>query len=220
MKNATLFLLLCFSVAKGLCQENKATVVPDTFSIAGLPHTWMLIDTASRFEITGDHSFILAAAKGTDLHYPASGAFRRHNAPKAVFRPAADFEFSAKLAPSFQSRYNGGAVLLYSDSTQWAKMLFQYTGEKCIVGMSVVEKSLTDDSYYNVSDTTSIYMRVKKAGAVCSFYLSSDGISWSLTRQFIYAKPGSMQVGFYVQSPLGPECAVVFSEISYKELEP
>jgi hypothetical protein len=199
-------------------QSKESPRLVDTFTINAFSNTWKTEDRVKALEITGDRSFVLTADSGTDLHYPASGAFKRHNAPKTLFRPSADFEFSAKLTPTFQTKYNGGALLLYSDTTQWAKMLFQYTGEKCIVGMSVVESSLTDDSYYAVSDSVSIYMKLKKAGAVCSFYLSSDGVYWNLTRQFVYANPASMRVGFYAQSPLGPECTVVFSGIVYKAL--
>lgn len=215
-------LLVAILYCVGFCScaaQKQAGKYTSSFFIKAVPYSWTLLDGTKPVEILDDSSFALTAAKGTDLHYPASGAFRHHNAPKVLFAPAASFEFSAKLEPRFADRYDGGALLLYSDTTQWAKILFQWTGEKTILGMSVVKEGLTDDSYFAASDSAAIYLKLKKTGAVCAFYTSADGIGWSLTRQFVYKSNERIRLGFYAQSPVGSECRVVFSSIRYTMLK-
>lgn len=208
------FLLAIFT---GFAQAQDVPKGRDTFSIKALPKTWQADSNRQSLMITGDSSFVMAAAVGTDLHYPTSRVFKRHNAPKVLFKPGADFDFSAKLKPSSQSDYNGGGLLLYTDTTQWAKVLFQRAGDKYIIGMSVVEHSVTDDSYFPVNDVVDIWLRVKKSGATCSFFVSTNGLDWRLARQFAYTNPENMRLGFYAQSPLGPQCTVYFSAIRYTE---
>lgn len=219
MRNCFLLIAFCLSFSVAQAQSNSLEKYrADTFSIAAVPYRWLLEDGQEEVEKVSGNAFKMKAGKGTDLHYPASGAFRRHNAPKALFQPGTDFEFSAKVTPTFDGKYNGGAILLYADTLHWAKILFQYTAERCIIGMSVVENGKTDDSYYPTDEVASIFLQVKKAGAVCSFYISGDGKTWKLTRQFIAPHPERLWAGFYTQAPVAAACTVLFSDISYKEV--
>jgi uncharacterized protein len=207
---AIAFLLIACSRPKiNAVKHNAGYLVP------AIGKDVQLLDSWKTFTILGGDSIAFTSAKGTDLHNPASGAFRRHSAPKLLFATSDTFELSAKLMPDFNGRYNGAAILLYTDTLRWAKMLFQNTGNGRIIGMSVVREGQTDDSYFNISDSSSIYMRLKKAGPVCSFYVSSNGADWKLTRQFVYSQPA--KAGFYVQSPLADSCRTIFSQIVYKE---
>jgi len=211
-------LLFCIAFS---CTAQKRTIDDkDAFSIKAVPHSWKLWEGTVPVEIVSDSSFALTAGKGTDLHYPASGSFRHRNAPKVLFTPANSFELSARLQPRFGNRYDGGALLLYSDTTQWVKILFQWTGDKAILGMSVVKEGITDDSYYAALDSSKVYLKLKKTGDVCAFYMSANGITWNLTRQFVYKASPYTGLGFYVQSPVGTQCRVLFSEIHYTALRP
>jgi uncharacterized protein len=158
---------------------------------------------------------LLTASAGTDLHNPASGAFQKSNAPKFLFSPDQNFDFSARVAPSHDNLYDGGALLIWTDAGNWAKVLLQNTGSGSILGLSVVENSLTDDSYFQINSAREVYLRLLKKGSVCTFYTSIDGTTWTVLRQFVYHRPDQMHVGFYAQSPKGPSCQVIFSDIKY-----
>lgn len=210
-----MFLTFFYAQLHSCAAQKQLVNDKDSFSIRAVSHFWKVLDATTPVEVLSDSSFTLTATKGTDLHNPVSGAFRRHNAPKALFTPTVNFEFSARIQPQFDAKYDGGALLLYTDTTQWAKILFQWTGEKTILGMSVVKEGITDDSYYAASDSGAVYMKLKKTGAVCAFYTSTDGVTWNLTRQFVYKSDQPLGLGFYVQSPVGEQCRVVFSSIRY-----
>lgn len=189
-----------------------------SWQLDSLPRALFLIDSAKGVTILSANSLSIKAPRNTDLHNPASGAFRKNNAPKLLFQPAASFDMSVKVAPSFDSKYDGGALILWGDTANWAKILFQYTGTGYVTGMSVVKQHNTDDSYYPAPPDRVIYLRIKKLKDVCTFYTSSDGQQWNVTRQFLYPFKKELAVGFYVQSPVGDSCEVIFSDIRYAKL--
>ena len=186
--------------------------------IKSLP-PFIVIDGVKEFRVLSDEAVEMTADTKTDLHNPASGTAFFGNAAKFLFTPAKDFDFSAKVKPDFEDRYDGGAVLIYSDRDNWAKILFQYTGDKLILGNSVVKNKITDDSYFNIPQNKEIYLRVRKVGRVFTFLTSQDGKQWDVVRNFVYNKPENMKIGFYSQSPIGPDCKVVYSEIKYEGKE-
>lgn len=188
-------------------------------AVEGLPYRWKFTPNAKK-PVSGPGKRLSFGAGGeTDLHYPASGAYRRHNAPMALVTPVGDFEFSAKVEPGFKAQYDGGALLLYSDTLNWAKILLQRSGTNPLVGMSVVRKGVTDDAYYPAADGGTMYFKISRAGQLCSFHASANGKDWTLTRQFVFSAPAPVQVGFYVQSPAGKGSRVAFSDIIFKSLQ-
>ena len=184
-------------------------------SIKAIP-PFVVVDKVKEIKAISDNSLVMIAGEKTDLHNPASGTSFFNNAPKLLFTPGNDFDFSAKVKPDFEGRYDGGAVLVYSDRDNWAKILFKFTGDKLILGNSVVKNKITDDSYFNIPQNREIYLRVRKVGRVFTFLTSQDGKQWDVVRDFVYHKPENMKIGFYSQSPVGKDCEVVYSEISYK----
>ncbi|MGV3538326.1 MAG: DUF1349 domain-containing protein [Rufibacter sp.] len=198
--------------------QTTSPTAPDRLPFPTLPFEFHLLDSPLVAKVVSPNTLFLAARKGTDLHNPASGVFRRSNAPKAVFTPDAEFEFSAKVRPSHENLYDGGALLIWTDNQNWAKLLLQNTGETSVLGLSVVENGLTDDSYFQVGNAREVFLKLVKKGKVCTFYTSHDGTTWTVLRQFVYHRPEKMQIGFYAQSPKGPECQVEFSHITYTRL--
>ncbi len=187
----------------------------DSGRIKAIPYSYILMHNPLDFKILSDSSIVMTAGKGTDLHNSASGSYAKGNAPKFLFTPDTDFDFSARIKPSFDKQYDGGAVLVYSDTDNWAKILFQNTGTKLILGTSVVKNKITDDSYFNIPQNTEIYLRVRKTGRVYTFYTSQDGKEWSVVRDFVYSAPANMKIGFYSQSPVGSACKVEYTDIRY-----
>src|SRR5687768_972418 len=182
--------------------------------VKAIPYPYTLLENPKEFKVLSDNVIVMTAGKETDLHNPANGSYFRHNAPKFLFTPDANFVFSARVKPSFENQYDGGAILLYSDSENWAKVLLQYIDNKPILGISVVKDKITDDAYF-IPQGKDVFLRVTKAGKVFNFLTSPDGITWRVIREFVYHKPDHLKIGFYSQSPIGSSCRVEFLDISY-----
>jgi uncharacterized protein len=214
MKTSFLFFFLFFSLCAFSQSSDKS---PGPIRLSAIPFPYTLLDAPGQFKVLSENSILMSAGKETDLHNPADGSYFRHNAPKFLFKPDANFEFSAKVKPTFTKLYDGGAILLYSDEDNWAKVLLQYIDDKPILGISVIKDKITDDSYF-IPATKDVYLRVSKKGRVFNFLTSPDGKQWRVIREFVYHKPENIRIGFYSQSPMGSECAVEFSEITYNKI--
>ena len=207
---------LLFFIVTGVSAQ---TVIPHSVNIKSIPNSCFLLDDVKSFKVLSDNSLHLEAGKQTDLHIPASGLYNRTNAPKFLFKPDDNFEFSAHIIPDFQGKYDGGALLVYTDKRNWAKILIQYTGTKYLLGMSVVRNKITDDAYYEIANQKHIFLKVTKHNKVFQFYSSLDGKSWNMMREFKYEHPENFKIGFYSQSPVGAGCKVEYSDIVYTKLK-
>ena len=206
----TFFLLvLHFSFLTVAGQVNKSNP-----PIKAIPHPYTLLENPNEFKVLSDNAIVMTAGKETDLHNPADGSYYRQNAPKFLFTPDANFVFSARVKPSFENQYDGGAILLYSDRENWAKVLLQYIDKKPILGISVVKDKVTDDAYF-IPPGKDVFLRIMKRGKVFNFLTSPDGKTWTVIREFVYHKPEQLRIGFYSQSPIGSSCRVEFADITY-----
>ena len=190
-----------------------------TVTVKAIPLPCILLNRPETFQVLSDNSILMTAGKGTDLHHSASGRYSRSNAPMFLFTPDSNFLFSARVKAEINNLYDGGALLIWSDAGNWAKILIQNTGEKSIIGMSVVKDKVTDDSYFNISPAREIFLKLTKTGKVFNFYVSDSGTDWTLVRQFVYHKPEDFKIGFYSQSPKGSSCKVEYSGIIYTTLQ-
>jgi uncharacterized protein len=210
MKTRSFLFLLCLPC---LTVSGQASIKSNT-PVKAIPYPYMLLENPKEFKVLADNAIVMTAGKETDLHNPANGSYYRHNAPKFLFTPDANFVFSARVEPSFENQYDGGAILLYSDSENWAKVLLEYIDNKPILGISVIKDKITDDAYF-IPHGAAVFLRVTKAGKVCNFLTSPDGKEWTVIREFVYHKPEQLKIGFYAQSPIGNSCQVKFSDITY-----
>ena len=211
MKIYLFIFFFCLSFIDGMGQS---AVLKESVSIKAIPHRTILLDGPSEIKILSDNSISMSAGKETDLHNPANGRYERHNAPKFLFTPDKNFDFSAKVKPVFTKLHDGGAILIYSDRENWSKVLLQYIDNRPTLGISVVKDKVTDDAYF-IPNSKDVYLRVTKSGNVFNYLFSSDGKQWMVIREFIYHKPDNVKIGFYTQSPVGLGCNVEFSEITY-----
>src|SRR5689334_22849275 len=88
------FLILCGIKSFGQTSQSPAT-------LESLPSPYTLVDEPKEFKILSKNSLLMTAGKETDLHNPANGSYIRHNAPKFLFTPDKDFDFSAFVKPQF-----------------------------------------------------------------------------------------------------------------------
>jgi uncharacterized protein len=211
MKVSLSFCLLCL-IGFGASGQSAGKTNPP---VRAIPHPYILLEEPKEFKVLSDQAIVLTAGKETDLHNPADGSYFRHNAPKFLFTPDPNFEFSARIKPIFESIYDGGALLIYSDEENWAKVLLEYINNKPILGISVIRDKITDDAYF-IPQGKEVYLRVTKKGRVFNFFTSADGKEWTVIREFVYPKPQNLKIGFYAQSPAGNGCQVEFLDILYR----
>ncbi|MFC6998975.1 DUF1349 domain-containing protein [Rufibacter roseus] len=212
-----LCLVLWLSFSSCLLAQKSANTTAVGFTVEAIPYPCQLNNGPALAKIVSPTSFTLLAPGETDLHNPASGAFRKSNAPMILFPLQKDFDLSVRVSPSHQNLYDGGGLLLWTDSGNWAKVLLQNTGEQSVLGLSVVRDFVTDDSYFQVGNKREVYLRMTRKGNIFVFYYSPDKKVWTVLRQFVYHRPEQMQAGFYAQSPKGPNCLATFSQISFSE---
>lgn len=196
---------------------NTSALPGDSVYLDAIPSALFWIDEPLTSQIKGKDAISIKAAKGTDLYTFVDGSYYINNAPKLLFAPDSNFVFSAKITPEFSGIYDGGAILIYTDSLNWAKLLFEKLDENTlIIGSSVISNKKTDDSYHLSTKEKALWLKVGKSGKIFNFYHSFDGQTWHLTRTFHYNSTKTLKLGFYAQSPKGPSCTVHFSDIRYK----
>lgn len=169
-----------------------------------------------RFEST-QNSITITAGKETDLYCFVDGNYYVNTAPKILFMPDSNFVLSAKIKPAFKNLYDGGAIMIYSDDGNWAKLLFERHEDGTYgLGSSFVNDRKGDDSYHPIVPAGEVYVRLARSGNIFNFYYAADGKTWKLLRTFPYAKADKIRIGFYAQSPKGESCTVEFSDIRYR----
>lgn len=199
-------LLLLFIFSRALLSQNKPTEIPFALEWMGKQNVFK----------ADSNQIVLTAGPKTDLYAFVDGSYYVNNAPKVLFTPDSNFIFSAKIKPDFKSVFDGGAILVYTDSLNWAKVLFEKHDDITTgLGVSLVRDRRGDDSYHPIPATDAVYVKVARSGRIFNFYYSLDGSSWKLLRTFPYEKVEGLKIGFYAQSPKGDECTVHFTDIEY-----
>jgi uncharacterized protein len=128
--------------------QGSSTSIPtlDSVLLESVPFPFFWIQEPKDFKVLSGNEMTITAAKGTDIYTFVDGNYYINSAPKLLFTPDSNFIFSAKITPSFDGVYDGGAILLYSDSLNWAKLLFEKLDENSfIIGSSVISDKKTDD---------------------------------------------------------------------------
>lgn len=158
----------------------------------------------------------LTAGPKTDMFRDPNVTYNTDNAPKLMFRPEGDFILTAAIGHRFANKWDGGALVLRSDSLNWVKFCYEkdYTSARRVV--SVVTRGLSDDCNSVALKGKQVYYKLARAGSRITLYYSANGRRWFLVRHFQFdAKPG-FSVGFLAQSPTGESCEVTFSEIRFE----
>jgi uncharacterized protein len=181
-----------------------------------IPHPLFWENKPLSYKIVNNDLTIVAGEK-TDMFRDPNVTYNTDNAPKLLFKADDDFVLSAAIEHSFASKWDGGAIILKSDSLNWVKFCFEkdYTGARRVV--SVVTKNISDDCNSVEISSNKVFYKIAKAGNVVTLYYSTEGTTWFLVRHLQFdAKPG-FKVGFLAQSPTGIKCEVKFSEIKYEK---
>ncbi|HNX04186.1 MAG TPA: DUF1349 domain-containing protein [Opitutales bacterium] len=175
-------------------------------------------NTPVHTELLGSRSLSITAAGHTDWFIdPLDRAWNKDDAPVALFTPPdGEFVFSAKIRVAFASTFDAGVIQLREKTDLWGKLCFEYSPQNKPMIVSVVTRGKSDDCNSTIIDGNEVYLRVAVRPEVVAFHYSTDGAFWHMVRYFTLGRHEHLSVGLSAQSPCGPGCEVLFSEISYR----
>jgi|SRR5688500_8576719 len=187
----------------------------DRANVGVIPHKMEWENKPIEFTIKGNTLAITAGEK-TDMFRDPNVTYNTDNAPKLLFRPDDNFVLTASIEHSFTQKWDGGAIVLKSDSLNWIKFCFEkdYTGARRVV--SVVTKNISDDCNSVEIMANKVFYKIAKADNVITLYYSLEGSKWFLVRHLQFDAAPGFRVGFLAQSPTGTKCEVKFSDITYQ----
>ena len=166
------------------------------------------------FKITSD-GLIAVAGTSTDMFRDPGVTYNTDTAPKLLTTVSGDFVLSAGVSHAFESKWDGGALVLMQDSFHWVKFCFEkdYLGKKRVV--SVVTRDVSDDCNSEVVNGDKVYYKMARKGKVVTLYYSADNVSWTLVRHLQLDWTRDLKLGFLAQSPTGAQCEVKFTEVQF-----
>nr|WP_246485037.1 DUF1349 domain-containing protein [Chitinophaga qingshengii] len=186
----------------------------DSIRIKGIPYPCSWINTPQNFNVAGD-SLTITAANGSDFYNYPGGNYNIATAPILTFKPDENFVLTAKIRVDFKKTYDGGAIYVMADSTQYIKFLFENSHYGKFAVCSGVTNTYTDDSNNATTIKNEVYFRLAKSGNMFGLFYSPEGKTWEAIRLVNFVPKAPIRIGFSSQSPLGENCTSVFSEITY-----
>jgi hypothetical protein len=203
----------CFLLAALSCLRLAAQ--PAAPQLSAIPYPMFWDNPPLSASGSGDRLTVTAGPK-TDMFRDPSVTYNTDNAPKLMFRPEGDFILTAVIGHRFANKWDGGALVLRSDSLNWVKFCYEkdYTGARRVV--SVVTRNLSDDCNSVALKGNRAYYKLARAGSRITLYCSPNGKRWLLVRHFQFDAAPGFSVGFLAQSPTGGQCEVSFSEIRFE----
>jgi uncharacterized protein len=203
---------LLFAIYAGPWQINAQP--SDSLHISSIPHKLFWENQAHKFSIQ-NNTITIEAGEKTDMFRDPNVTYNTDNAPKLLFNADENFILSASIEHLFVNKWDGGAIVIKSDSLNWIKFCFEkdYTGARRVV--SVVTKNISDDCNSIGINSNKVFYKVAKADNVITLYYSANGSKWFLIRHLQFDAKSPFAVGFLAQSPTGKKCTVKFSDIKY-----
>lgn len=187
----------------------------DSLRIPTIPRELFWENKPQSFSLK-NNVLIIEAGEKTDMFRDPNVTYNTDNAPKLLFKPDENFILSVCIEHQFDSKWDGGAIVIKSDSLNWIKFCFEkdYTGARRVV--SVVTKNISDDCNSVEIKGNKVFYKVAKADNVITLYYSTDELKWFLIRHLQFAAIHDLKVGFLAQSPTGKNCKVKFTKIKYQ----
>lgn len=127
-----------------------------------------------------------------------------------------DFTLSARVTVQFKSAFDAGVMLLHLSERRWAKLGYELSPQRRPTAVTVVTRSLSDDSNSFETEGGPLWLRITRSGRAWAFHASEDGSWWRLLRYFTLGESSGARVGFMSQSPTGEGCTAIFDNIVYK----
>lgn len=186
-----------------------------TVTIQGIPGALDWKNRPGGFQ-GGGHVLTIEAGKTTDWYISPVDGKTAANAPLLLFEPAGDFVLSARVTVAFGAQWDAGALFIYADDRNWAKLAFEMSIYKKPTIVTVVTRGVSDDCNSWSAAGDSIWLRTARAGQAYGFYASHDGTTWEMIRAFTLGG-AKARAGFSAQSPVGPGAKATFANIVYEQ---
>lgn len=185
-------------------------------TIKSVPYEMRIDNQLGEVKVSAENIEI-TALKGTDLFTNTTGEKNADNAPRLLFVPEGDFIFSAKVSAKFgETPYAGGALIVYADSKNWGKLLFERFKSGKIGIATTVTKGSGDDAYHVTADSNHQYLKIVRHDSSYIFYTSQDGSDWNFVRHFELKSTVPVHIGFTAQAPLAENFIATFSDVKYR----
>jgi regulation of enolase protein 1 (concanavalin A-like superfamily) len=186
------------------------TALPKPFETRNPPVVW---------KATAPDALTMTAGPKTNWFVSPWDAAADDTAPTLLFRPQkGNFDLEAKISLTPKSRWDSGALALYIDKDNWAKICFENSlGDGRLSVVMVTNRGVSDDSYTTMTaDDNTMHLRVSRQGPAFVFFASHDGKNWTMLRDFrLDGDQTQLRAGLLAQSPTGSGITVTFSDIRY-----
>jgi len=206
--------LLVLSLAINFSVSQVRAQGADSLVISTIPHKLFWENQTNKFVIQ-NNTLTIEAGEKTDMFRDPNATYNTDNAPKLLFKADENFILSASIEHAFTNKWDGGGIVIKSDSLNWIKFCFEkdYTGARRVV--SVATRGISDDCNSVEINSDKVFYKVAKADNVFTLYYSTNGANWFLIRHLQFDMKSPLAVGFLAQSPTGKKCRVKFSDITY-----
>lgn len=206
------WLIVVFAFSAGTFAH--AQNVPE---LAGISGTLEWQNTPAEWHIEGKAVLNLSSGAKTDWFVDPFDGTLANNAPILWFKPADTYVFSTRVKVRFSSKWDAGALMLWADDHNWAKLSFELSPDKKPTLVTVVTRGVSDDCNSESISGDKVFLQIARTGQTYVFYYSTDGGSWHILRTFNLATQENVHLGFESQSPDGNGSAAVFSQIHYSQ---
>lgn len=214
LQRSGLILSACLLAISSFAADESKSEKPIT--IKSIPYDMRIDNQLGEVKVNAA-KIDITALKGSDLFTDTTGAKNADNTPKLLFVPEGDFIFSAKVSATFgETPYDGGALIVYADSNNWGKLLFERFKSGKIGIATTVSKGSGDDAYHGTRDTQHQYLKIVRHDSSYIFYTSDDGKNWNFVRHFELKSTAPVQIGFTAQAPVAESFSATFSEVKYR----
>jgi len=172
--------------------------------LEGLPKLdgeWKILHAdKGKAQMTGQ-ALRIVPETGTNLILSPSRSYNVMTAPMVLADAQGDFTLVAKVSAQMGGVYDSGALVVYSDDKNWAKLCFENSPQHEATIISVVTREWSDDVNSETVASPFVYLAVARKGNEFSFHFSRDGRDWRLVRHFDMPIGSKTQIGFSAQTP-------------------
>lgn len=214
MNKKSIVLSLSFIICVNIVAQKGQTKANTRIDNISSQFYW--INSPTSYSLNEKHELKITASKGTDIYHYSGGGFDINNAPMLVFEADSNFIFTSQVVVDLNKEYDGGFLILYSDSVHYGKLLVEKNHQNKIILCSCVTDRYSDDNVHVELNESKVYLKIAKSSELYGFYYSLDGKDWNYLRFFRFNNnKQTVKLGFGVQSPYSEKCTSTFSHINY-----
>lgn len=173
-----------------------------------------LVDTA-----VTETTVAFSAGPGTDYFRDPASDWEIANAPAMMCTAPRDFTFSVTIAPEFGSMFDAGTIFLYSSDQYWFKFAYEMSDRDAPFIVSVATRGKSDDCNGEKLTGAPVRFRVSRKGDTYGMYYATGPDEWMMHRLLSVPEESASPflIGLSVQSPKGPGCRAVFSDLEWQD---